>query len=445
MQGRVDIVVTSNLHKNLGPGVEVVVGLPTKDPRSLPFAHKRIFAERLSAYDLFIYDEDDNLITQRNIDAFLRVTDVLPDNQIAGFLRTERDATGKLYFSEPQSHYRWDLTSVSCRGRYAFASYTNEHSGCYVLTRHQLKQAIASGGFLVDFHHDKYPPLETAATDPYSQCGFQKVVCISHLEDFLVPHLSNRYAGKTTVMTAEEFYSQVKALRRAGENGGPRATLFPIETRLYVQHLSKSYYEPCQEELISLVPKRTQSLLSVGCGWGETEKRLLEAGMRVKAIPMDSVIAASAESRGIEIVYGGAKIARERLASERFDCLLLSNVLHLVHDPVEWLASFAELLAPEGRVVASVPNLSKLRRLSRRLRLRGHVANPKSYDDSGMHATTGSLVRRWLRQAGLKPDRTVYGDAEGNALAARLCFGLARPMLGSHVYVSAFRHHQRSS
>ena len=90
-----DIVVLSNIPKDLGPGVEVIVGLPTKDPWSLPFGHKALFAERMQQYDLFIYSEDDTLITERNIDAFITMTKILPEKYIAGFLRYEISETGK--------------------------------------------------------------------------------------------------------------------------------------------------------------------------------------------------------------------------------------------------------------------------------------------------------------------------------------------------------------
>src|SRR6266566_3832956 len=86
MRYAVDFVVLSNIPKNLGPDIQVVVGLPSKNPYSLPFGHKKILAGRVSDYDLFIYSEDDILITQRNIEAFLRATEVLPENEIAGFL-----------------------------------------------------------------------------------------------------------------------------------------------------------------------------------------------------------------------------------------------------------------------------------------------------------------------------------------------------------------------
>jgi 2-polyprenyl-3-methyl-5-hydroxy-6-metoxy-1,4-benzoquinol methylase len=438
MREEVDIVVTSNVPKDLGQDVEVIVGLPAKNPRSLPFAHKDIFAKRRDKYDLFIYVEDDILITQRNIDAFLQMTRILPENEYAGFFRTETDASGRLYFPDVHRQYHWDAGSVCSRGDRTFAFFTNEHSGCYVLTRDQLHRAIASEGFLVPFHEGQYEPLESAATDPFTQCGFRKLICISHLNEFLVPHLSNKYAGKEC-LSAEEFYMQIRALPGISNNCKPQTTLFPVETKLYHTHWSKNFYEPRQDKLIDLVPQGIGSVLSVGCGWGETEKSLIEKGIRVKAVPIDSVIAVNAEARGVEIVYGNAKQAREKLAAERFDCILFSNVLHLVRQPTDLLASFAELVAPGGVVIASTPNLPWVRRFFRELRF-GKTANPKNYDSSGMHISTARLLRRWFQQAGLKVDQISYEIVEEEKKwVDHVSSGLAKSVLGSNVYVSGSR------
>jgi hypothetical protein len=51
----VDIVVISEAPKDLPSGVTLVVGLPSSNPWSLPFAHKPIFAEKIDQYELFIY------------------------------------------------------------------------------------------------------------------------------------------------------------------------------------------------------------------------------------------------------------------------------------------------------------------------------------------------------------------------------------------------------
>jgi 2-polyprenyl-3-methyl-5-hydroxy-6-metoxy-1,4-benzoquinol methylase len=431
----VDLVVTSNIGKNIAADVEVIAGLPTENPRSLPFAHKRLFADRLESYDLFIYTEDDILIGQQNVRAFLNVTEVLEENELAGFFRSEIDSIGKVYFPDVHFHCHWDASSVTRRGDYTFAHFTNLHSGCYALTKQQLRRAIASGGFLVQPHEGPYQLLETAATDPYSQCGFRKLICISHIEQFIVPHLSNRYAGQVS-LAAGDFYAQLKTLFSLSKNGTPRSTLFPVETNVLHRRWSKSYYEPCQEDAIALVPEGAKTALSIGCGWGVTEKHLIERGMKVKALPIDPVIATNAESRGVEIVYGDSRVARATLGQERFDCLLILNVLHLVRDPVKFLASFVSL-CPDGYVIASVPNVSRLRRFFRRIQFRNRNANPRSFEAHGMHLTTGRVIRRWFRQAGLRPVKMAYNVSNHHKSAEHLSLGLARLMLAETLYVLA--------
>ncbi|WP_457836069.1 hypothetical protein, partial [Staphylococcus aureus] len=83
MSLKVDIVVLTNAPKDMGPSVEVlVVDLKGKNPWTLPFPHKQLFADRRDDYDLFLYSEDDTLVTEKNLQAFLEVSAVLPENEI---------------------------------------------------------------------------------------------------------------------------------------------------------------------------------------------------------------------------------------------------------------------------------------------------------------------------------------------------------------------------
>ena len=99
---RVDIVVLSNISKPVPAGAELIVGMPSKDPWSLPFAHKRVMTERSNDYDLFVYSEDDILITDENIRAFVETSEILPDNECVGFVRIEIGADGRVYY--PDAH-----------------------------------------------------------------------------------------------------------------------------------------------------------------------------------------------------------------------------------------------------------------------------------------------------------------------------------------------------
>jgi SAM-dependent methyltransferase len=405
MPYEIDLVVTSNLHKDLGGDVEVITGLPSKNPHSLPFAHKRVFAERKDAYDLFIYTEDDILITKRNIEAFLRVTSILPPWDLAGFFRWEQYPDGRRYYPEAHGFYRWMPDSVKVVGDHTFARFTNDHSGCYALTRDQLAQAIASGRFQVPPHEHKYGLLETAATDPYTQCGFKKLSCLSHFDEFLVPHLPNKYIGSQIGLDASEFCKQLEALLHPRQSHYANGSLLEPETKVFHCEWSKDLYEPCRGDLIGMLPPSTRTVLSIGCGWGETEAELLKKGVEVTAIPLDSVIAASAESRGVTVVYGGLERAMVQLRGRRFDGVLMSGILHLLPDPAKALRYARSLLAERGVLVATVPAFHRLPSLWLRLRHPSRYQGWREFRRSGVHPTDKRQARTWFRNAGLSVEQ----------------------------------------
>ena len=104
----VDVVVLSNLQKEFGDGVESVkVDLRGKDPWSLPFAHKAILASRVNEYDLFVYSEDDTLVTEKNLRAFQSVSGTLSETEVAGFFRFEKNPQGELHFPDVHGHFHW--------------------------------------------------------------------------------------------------------------------------------------------------------------------------------------------------------------------------------------------------------------------------------------------------------------------------------------------------
>jgi SAM-dependent methyltransferase len=402
----IDIVVLSNLRKQLASDIEVLVGLPSSNPWSLPFPHKKLFAERLDSYDLFVYSEDDMLITEANLRAFLEVTAVLRDDEIAGFIRTEKRPNGSINYPEVHENFHWDSTSLRFRSKYILANFTNEHSACYVLTQTQLKKAIKSGGFLVGPHEWRHDLLCSAATDPYTQCGFTKLIPISHFDDFTVHHLSNKYVNRLGV-DEPELRAQLDTMLRLAKNACVPVPLLHTETKLWRGMYSKNYYEPPSEAAISMIPPGTRSVLSIGCGSGATECRLMEKGLRVVAVPLDPVICGSAAAKGVEMVFGNFRTAREKLKDERFDCVLYLNVLHLARDPVEALSLFRDVLSDESAVLIQTPNMVCVPALWWRIRNTRRYRDLGNYDLTGVHLSSIGKVRDWCRNSRLRVDRTV--------------------------------------
>jgi SAM-dependent methyltransferase len=429
----VDIVVLSNVAKAVPPNVELIVGLPTQNPWSLPFAHKKVFANRVSKYDIFIYSEDDILITEKNVRAFLKLSSKLPASEIPGFLRFEVGQDGKRSYPEFHVNFRWEPSSLRSRDEYTLAFFTNEHAGCYILTQIQLQRAIDSGGFLVEPHQGKYDLACSAATDPYTQCGLEKLICISHLEDFLVHHLSDKYAGKYGLHESE-FNNYVRSLLGVMKIDG---ALPPFNTDsismggLY----SKNYYEPLRPELMSLIPSEAKSVLSLGCGWGETESYLARAGRRVVAVALDPATSLWAGSKGVEVVSGDRQTVQKKLANEVFDCLLVSNILHLESDPARLLASFTKFLGENSYVIACIPNLPLIKVAWKRIHDHQRCKVLGDFCKSRVHIASHRVVGRWFRDAGLKVERFVDDVPPRLQRTDRLTLGLLRPLLAAEISV----------
>ena len=404
----IDVVVLSNIPKELPSNVEVIVGLPAKDPWSLPFGHKRVFAERVSDYDMFIYSEDDTLITEGNIRAFLSTVEYLPGDEVAGFIRYELDNTGKRYYSTIHSHFHWVPKSVKTTGPYTFARFTNDHSACYMLTREQLQAAIESGGFLVEPHQEKYDLLVTAATDPYTQCGFTKVICVSHLENFCLHHLPNPYIGRMGISSAD-LQQQLDALMTITTGRRSPQVLFDGQTSLKQGRWSKRYFEDVRNDILSLVPSWAKNVLSIGCGRGVTEAVLVDRGAQVTGVPLDTVIGACSEARGIEIVAPDFGMALDELSGRYFNCILFIDVLQHLHDPVNILSRYARLLSPDGVILVSVPNMNHFKVWYDLLMQEFTWRQRWVFGESRLHFTTETMVKRWLKQGGIDVVKVVHG------------------------------------
>lgn len=438
MRWRLDVHVLTNQPKDLGPDVTVHVGLPTRNPRSLPFAHRRLFAERLSQADYFIYCEDDTLITERNINAFLEVNALLGPDEIPGFLRIEQLSPSELHMESAHGPYRWNPASVVRRGSHLFAAFTNVHSAATIASRAQIQKAIDSGGFLVPPHVGRFGMLECAASDLYTQCGFNRLICISRIEEFLLPHLSNANSLKWGLQY-EEFLAQTSALERVAQTQGWTGSLVEIEAHVPRGFWSKNLYENPDQSFLSNFPSTAKTVLSIGAGWGATEDALAAQGKQVVAVPVDAVFADCLRRRKIEVVEGNLEAAVAKLRPRQFDGILLRDILHLSPDPVQWLKVVESFLAPGGTVVASLPRTMDPLRAVWFLRGEPDYVFPAPFRHSNVQRVTRSRLTNWFRQAGLTARVISSCTSENRAAFLKKTHGIGFSLLADHFTVLARR------
>src|SRR5688572_16060917 len=100
-------------------------------------------------------------------------------------------------------------------------------------------------------------------------------------------------------------------------------------------------------------------VLDVGCATGYLATALAERGCSVVGVEADPAAAAQARGRGVEVVEGDVEdpAVLARLPADA-GAIVLADVLEHLRDPWSVLSELRGHLAPDGVVVASVPNIA---------------------------------------------------------------------------------------
>ena len=128
-------------------------------------------------------------------------------------------------------------------------------------------------------------------------------------------------------------------------------------------------------------------------------------------MPVDEVLWTLCRDRGLRTATPDLDTALHELQDERFELVLLADILKHVANPPALLGLLRHLLRPDGRMVATVPNLRR-ERLASALRRPGRVEIPRvgAFGTLGVHHTDGSVLRSWMRTAGCDVVSERYGS-----------------------------------
>jgi 2-polyprenyl-3-methyl-5-hydroxy-6-metoxy-1,4-benzoquinol methylase len=104
----------------------------------------------------------------------------------------------------------------------------------------------------------------------------------------------------------------------------------------------------------------SRRVLELGCATGYMSEVLRARGCYVVGVERDPLMAELAEQRCDRLIVGDLDLLdlAEELAGERFDVIVAADVLEHLRDPLHVLRSLRPLLAENGYLVASIPNVA---------------------------------------------------------------------------------------
>lgn len=166
-----------------------------------------------------------------------------------------------------------------------------------------------------------------------------------------------------------------------------------------MNHVAR-YGNSAREELLDKVPTGCRRILDVGCAQGMFLDLVLERrgeGVETWGVEPDAELALIARRRGHEVVNDRFPSAAKL---PTFDVIVFADVLEHMADPVRAMNTAASMLAPGGRILASIPN-SRHWELTGQLLLRGRF----DYTETGLLDVTH--VRHFTRATSLE----LFGQA----------------------------------
>jgi SAM-dependent methyltransferase len=161
------------------------------------------------------------------------------------------------------------------------------------------------------------------------------------------------------------------------------------------------YYDAARPDVAALVPPDCRRVLEVGCARGGLGRLLKERGHHVTGIELIPEAADAARGWLDQVHTGDVEIDGFPFPPCSFDAILFADVLEHLVDPWRVLREAADVLAPGGVVVTSIPNLQHQDVLWRLIRGRWEYRERGITDFGHLRFFTIQTIRGLFAQAGL--------------------------------------------
>ena len=118
------------------------------------------------------------------------------------------------------------------------------------------------------------------------------------------------------------------------------------------------YYSQLRPEMLQLIPTEANRILDIGCAHGIFSESIRNRQpAETWGIEIDREASEEASKRLNFVINKNVESALDELPDNYFDCIVFNDVLEHMVDPYSLVNTIKSKLAPEGVVVASLPNI----------------------------------------------------------------------------------------
>lgn len=179
-----------------------------------------------------------------------------------------------------------------------------------------------------------------------------------------------------------------------------------------------AYYDRVRTELLDMIDSAPSRVLDIGCGGGATDAELKRRFPGSSVIGIEAVAAAAESARGRvdRVIHANAETLDFQAAgvpAGSLDLVIAADVLEHMYDPWHLLARLRPLLAPGGRILASIPNIRNLWLLDKIVRGNFDYRDEGLLDITHIRFFTYAEMRALFADTGYVVERTAF-NIDGN-------------------------------